>query len=111
MTYETIKITIAKGQFIPTTEVGGFLAPLNPYCKAMRDVLEEYDLRPIPLEPPSEEDIKVLAALVASSSNEQAASNLGISERELGVRIDMLKEAGYLVGAQNYESLREASSR
>jgi predicted RecB family endonuclease len=52
--------------------------------KAMRDVLEEYDLRPIPLEPPSEEDIKVLAALVASSSSEQAASNLGVSERELG---------------------------
>lgn len=79
--------------------------------KAMRDVLEEYGLRPIPLEPPSEEDIKVLAALVASSSSEQAASNLGVSERELGVRIGMLKEAGYLVGAQNYESLREASSR
>lgn len=52
--------------------------------KAMRDVLEEYDLRQILLEPPSEEDIKVLSALVASSSSEQAASNLGVSERELG---------------------------
>jgi len=79
--------------------------------KAMRDVLEEYGLRPIPLEPPSEEDIKVLAALGPGSSSEQGASNLGVSERELRVRIGVLKEAGYLVGAQNYESLREVSSQ
>jgi hypothetical protein len=31
--------------------------------KAMRDVLEEYGLRPIPLGSPSEEDIKVLAGV------------------------------------------------
>lgn len=79
--------------------------------KAMRDVLDEYGMRPIPKEPPSEEDIKVLTALSNSDTIERAALDLGISERELGTRIGKLKEAGYLKDAGNYESLREISAR
>lgn len=79
--------------------------------KAMRDVLDEFGMRPIPEEPPSEEDIKVLTALSNSDTIEIAALSLGISERELGTRIGKLKEAGYLKDAGNYESLREISAR
>lgn len=79
--------------------------------KAMRNVLDEYGIRPIPKKPPSEEEIKLLTALANSSTSEEAASSLGISERELGMRIGGLREEGYLIGANNYESLREISAR
>lgn len=108
---------IARELEVNMIEMGEFYLLLEPeeletiVRKAMRDVLDEYGLRPIPIKPPSEDDIRILTALVGSSASEQAAYNLGVSERELGVRIGMLKEAGYLVGTEDYESLREAAAR
>lgn len=110
-------MTIAGELGVNMIEIGEFYLLLEPeeleiiVRKAMRDVLEEYGFIPIPVEAPSEEDKKILKALATSSTGQQAALSLGISEHELGVRIGMLKEAGYLIPAGNYESLRKTSAR
>ncbi len=75
--------------------------------EAVREVLEEYGLLPLPSRDIlSPRDIEVLEAIAKSSSMEEAAERLGIKLRALNSRIKRLKLAGILPRVRDYERLK-----
>jgi len=78
--------------------------------EAVREVLEEYGLLPLPSRDLlSPRDIEVLEAIAKSSSMEEAADRLGIKLRALNSRIKRLKLAGVLPRVRDYDRLKLVS--
>ncbi len=75
--------------------------------EAVREVLEEYGLFPLPpREALSRRDIEVLKALADSSDPVEAAEKLGIKLRTFNHRVKKLKLRGVLPRVRNYERLK-----